>query len=91
MNTFKRARLYGQVFSSPEGKLVLLELLRECGLLECALELGDPNTTAFNVGKQAIGQHLLQNLRYSEGELLALARAQTTTEIVEAREGASGV
>jgi hypothetical protein len=40
-----------------------------------------PASSAFNDGKRAMGLFLIQRLRWSEGELVKLARMQTADEL----------
>lgn len=78
------ARAYQDLLGSHEGEPVLFDILRECGLLVTSHVEGDVNTTAYNEGKRAIGLFILNRLRWSEMEMLALARAQTNEALNEA-------
>jgi hypothetical protein len=72
---------YRDLFKLPEGRLVLADLLREGGLLACSHAPGDSHETAFAEGKRALALHLVQQLRWSEAELLQLARQRTTDRL----------
>lgn len=77
----KLASAYQAVYASPDGALVIADILREAGILSVAHVEGDPGTSAFNDGKRAMALHVVQRLRWSEGELVALARQQTSEDL----------
>jgi hypothetical protein len=67
---------YRELFENhPAGRMVLTDLLREGGVLSISFQPGDPHATAFNDGKRAMALHVMERLRWSEGQLLQLARA----------------
>lgn len=72
------SRAYHSVFETPEGKLVLADLAAKGGLLEVSHTLGDSHQTAFRDGRRSMALEITAILRWSESEILALARAQTT-------------
>lgn len=72
---------YHAVYNMPEGERMIIDLLRESGVLSVAHVAGDPGTSAFNDGKRAMGLFLIQRLRWSEGQLVKLARMQTADEL----------
>ena len=72
---------YQGVFGTPEGRMVLHDLLREGGMLKTSHVLNDPADTAFREGKRAMALHLVGRLRWSESELLALAQQRTTDQL----------
>ena len=78
---------YHAVYNSPEGERVIHDILREAGILTVAHVDGDPGTSEFNDGKRAVGLAIIQMLRWSEGELVALARLQTSDQLSESEEG----
>lgn len=89
----KRARigaLYRQVFEAPGGAEVLADLLREAGLLEVSSVAGDPSMTHFRDGKRAVGLHVINRMRWTEAQLLELARRQTDAGLRQEEEGAGG-
>ncbi len=84
----KLAGAYTAAFGSAEGQMVLRDLLAAGGVLAVAHVSGDSHETAFNDGRRSIALHLLNHLRWSEAELLRLARARThetimATEVAE--------
>lgn len=72
---------YHAVYNSPEGERVIQDILRESGLLSVGHVAGDPGSSSFNDGKRAVGLAIIQRLRWSEGELVKLARLQTAAEL----------
>lgn len=83
----KLASAYQSVYASPDGAAVINDILREAGILSVSHVEGDPGTSAFNDGKRALALYVVQRLRWSEGELVALARAQTTDDLNDIEEG----
>jgi hypothetical protein len=67
------ASAYKRVFESPEGEIVLRDLITEGGLLSVSHVSGDSHDTAFNDGKRALALHIFQRLRWSEPELVKIA------------------
>lgn len=82
----KLAHAYQQVFDTPAGDMVQKDILRFCGVLEVDHVPGDPYTTAFNSGKRAAALHIIDRMRWSEAELVALARATTAQTIAATEE-----
>ena len=82
------ANAYQRVFDSPEGKIVLRDWLNVAAVLSTPFVEGDSHATAFNAGRQSMGLHALDRLRWSEGELLQLGQEITWEELAE-RERAS--
>jgi hypothetical protein len=74
---------YHSVYNSPDGQLVIHDILREAGVLSAAHVAGDPGSSQVNEGKRLIGLMILQRLRFSEGALVKLAQLQANEEIEE--------
>jgi hypothetical protein len=76
----KRAMLlhaYAQTFvHSPAGEIVLLDLLREGGILSVSYQAEDPHQTSFNEGRRSMALTILERLRWTEGDLMQLALAR---------------
>jgi hypothetical protein len=73
-NRTKLLRAYQDIFGGhPAGRIVLFDLLSACGLLRCSHEAGCSDATAYNEGQRSIALHIVQQLRWSEGDLLRLA------------------
>lgn len=81
---------YARVFSGPEGRLVLTDILRKAGILEAGYAPGmSPSDAVHADGRRVLGLEIIHQLRWTEGELLALAQERTAEEIESAREGAA--
>ncbi len=63
------SKAYKAVFESPDGKLVLVDLIRRGGVLES--ELGD-----FYTGRRSVVLEIMQTLRFDETGLLELVQAR---------------
>jgi hypothetical protein len=79
-------RAYQQVFGTPEGQIVLHDLLARCGVLETSVVHGDPYVTHFREGRRSVGLDLLHKLRWTEGDLHQLALAQTSEQLAQTQE-----
>jgi hypothetical protein len=79
------ANAYQAVFDGPQGQRVLRDILHAGGVLNVAYTEGDSGGTHFNDGKRALALHILDRLRWSEGELLQLGQ-EVTFEELTARE-----
>lgn len=75
------ATAYQRVYESAEGRDVIHDILREGGVLSVAHVEGDPGTSQFNDGKRALAIFICERLRWSEPELVALARETTTDQL----------
>lgn len=78
------AEAYHDVFAGPGGDLVLNDLMRAGGVLETSFVPGEPDSTSYNEGRRSMVLHVLDILRWSEGQIIALAEARTTETITEA-------
>ena len=89
-NPFKRRIALGQdyrdIFLSAAGERVLKDLLRAAGMLETSIS-PTAEHTAFKEGRRSIGLHILEQLRWSEPELVKLAQERTTERLEAAEEG----
>lgn len=86
MLAFAKARLrkasaWQRNYETPEGREVIHDILRETGILSVAHVEGDPGTSAFNEGRRSIGLVICERLRWSEGEIVALSRQQTSEQL----------
>jgi hypothetical protein len=70
----------------PEGRAVLRDLLVATGLLAVSHVSGDSHETAFAEGRRSIGLHLLERMRWTEMELLALARQRSASTVAAVTE-----
>lgn len=74
------ADAYQRVFGTPEGQLVLRDLIGQGGVLEIA---ADPADSRFYDGKRALALHILHRLRWSVSELQALGQEITYETLME--------
>jgi hypothetical protein len=77
-------RAWRALEESPGGKMVLGDLLGACGVLEVSHTPGDSHDTAYRDGRRSIGLHVLERLRWTETELVELARRRSAEMIDEA-------
>lgn len=70
---------YAAVFDSPDGRTVLADIVREGGLLAVGYVAGAPDTAVFADGRRSLALHVLEQLRWGEHDLAALARARAAT------------
>lgn len=70
----KLAASYRAVFDSPEGKIVLADMMQRGMLLEVVTVAGDPQMSGFNDGKRAHILETLDMLRWESDQVLQLAR-----------------
>lgn len=57
----KVATAYKKVFSTPEGKIVLKDMMRSCKFLE-ADYMGDPNETHFQLGMRFVVSRIFKTM-----------------------------
>lgn len=72
---------YRRLFASPEGKTVLVDLFRAGRFFEPTVVAGDALTTGQNDGRRLMVNHILEQLRWSEFEILALSGERTAAQI----------
>jgi hypothetical protein len=76
------ANAYQAAFQSGDGRIVLRDLLQQGGLLSVSHVEGDSHATAFNDGKRAMALHIVERLRWSEGEMLRLGEEVTLDQVM---------
>lgn len=64
-----RNRQYKNVFESEEGKLVLAELYKFCGLNRPSYVEGNPDRTAYNEGLKRVAYHIRSILKQSDKDI----------------------
>lgn len=79
------------VFDSPDGKIVLAWLAREAGMLSTTVAVDaagrtDADMTLINEGKRILFLTITTALRWTEGEILALAQQRTEEQIAAQHE-----
>lgn len=75
----QRGRIYREVYDSPQGRRMIHDLLRKCGVLESA----PAEDSRFFEGRRSVALEILNELRWSEGEMIALAEEQTTETVMK--------
>jgi hypothetical protein len=75
------AAAYQHIWDDPDGKLVLTDILRASGMLANLQEPGDPYASHVNIGRHQIGLHIVDRLRWSEGEMAQLRRSATHEDL----------
>lgn len=84
-NLWKRrlavSEAYRRLYDTPEGQIVMHDLMRRCGILEVSAEAGDAHMTYFRDGRRSIALEIMQELRWTEGELVKLAQEQTSERL----------
>jgi hypothetical protein len=79
----QRVQDFNHVFGTIEGKRVLAEIYKMCGM-NAQIHAATPYDTAFNAGKHRVGQGIASILSHGEGELFSLTRVvQQNEEAVE--------
>lgn len=83
------AGAYTECFATPAGELVLRDLLRICGVLETSHQPADAYETAFREGRRSVALEILGRLRWSEAEMVELAKERTAETLGVEREDAA--
>ena len=60
---------YRHVFATDEGKMVLLDLEKRCGMDTCAFDADNQHVTAFNLGQQNILLYIKKMLKLDISKL----------------------
>jgi hypothetical protein len=76
----RRRHLYRFTFGTPEGQVVLRDLMRFCGVRQNSYVPGDPTTTAFNEGKRRVAIRIGAIMNLSDAELMRLAEQPEEAE-----------
>jgi hypothetical protein len=69
---------YRAVFTSPEGERVLRDLMMRGGVLETSVVEGDAGLTHFKEGRRSLVLDIIAELRFTEGDILRLARERSS-------------
>lgn len=75
----RRAQVYRTVYASPEGKIMIEDLLKKGGILEAA----PAEDSRFYEGRRSLALEILNELRWSESEMVHLAEETTTRTLTE--------
>lgn len=79
---------YQRVLDTPDGNLVLRDILRTAGVLHVSHTPGDPYHTAYLDGRKSLALEILERLRWSEMEIAALSRERTADRLTGAADEA---
>lgn len=70
---FRRRHLYRQVFGTPEGKVVLADLLRFCRISATVVVPGDSIMTGYHDGLRRVGLRIASLVQMTDEEILRVA------------------
>lgn len=72
----ERLDLYKRVFGTDDGKAVLADMARECGLLSCHIGRGqvDPSLVMFKEGERNSVLRIISALEYDLSDFRELAK-----------------
>ena len=73
---FKVLKAYKDLFSTPNGQLVLADLMKECGVVKSSYR-GNPDDLLFNEGKRIIGLYVLANTNVDLSALTKMLERQS--------------
>ena len=82
LNPWKKVELvkaYKKFFDSEDGKLVLADLVRECGMFRDSFR-GDTNDMLINEGKRNVLLYILSNTNVDLNTLLKMVSRQSQGE-----------
>lgn len=85
----RRARLaqsYMRLFEDPDGKVVLNDIFSTCGILKDITPPATDDERSYAAGQRSIAIHIIERMRWSEGELVRLAQQQAQDEYEAAEE-----
>jgi hypothetical protein len=66
MTKEERIVLYNRVFGTDEGKMVLDDLMKFCGVDKVSADFGNPNVTYYREGGRAVGINIKTILNKKE-------------------------
>lgn len=75
----RTSQAYRAVYEMPEGKFMIEDLLRKGGVLEAA----PPEDSRFYEGRRSLALEILNELRWSESEMVHLAEQTTAHTLAE--------
>lgn len=76
------ANAYQQVFDGPQGQRVLRDIIAAGGYLNEDIEPMSGGDALYRCGRRSMVAHILNRLRWSEGELLQLGQEVTYEELM---------
>ena len=79
-NTWQKHRDYGHVFSTPEGRRVLLDLCDAGHIFQPTYVPGDFGETAFREGERNIVLRLLTIMNLTDQQMIRLSQEEVDIE-----------
>lgn len=77
------SRAYNDIFLHSEtGRMVLIDILRRCGVFNSSYIQNDPSTTIFNEGARNVGLQIMQMLEYNEAKVEQLMQMYNQNRVV---------
>lgn len=71
---------YRRLFDSPEGKVVLYDLMKSCHVLQTVHTSGDPYETAYKEGERSVVLRILRTLRTNPEAIIKMMEDGENTE-----------
>jgi hypothetical protein len=71
---------YKRVYATPDGRLMIHDLLKRAGILEVATVGGDPYMTHFRDGRRSLAQEVMDELRFDVNRIIELAAEREARE-----------
>lgn len=75
------ADAYQKAFATPEGRMVLRDLLQAAGLLDGVFDGADREI--FKAGRRSLGVHIVDRLRWSAMEMAQLGQEMTAEQLAQ--------
>lgn len=70
----KTARAYARLFATDDGRVVLRDLFRFCGVVRTSFAPGDPHTTSFEEGKRRVATRVVAMMRLTPEAAIEIAQ-----------------
>lgn len=67
-SALERKEVVQAIMSQPQGRAFLYEYLSKCGVFTTPFMRGEPDTTSFNAGMQAVGHWLMADIMKASPE-----------------------
>jgi hypothetical protein len=77
---YRISETYKSVFGSPDGELVLLDLMRRLGLFETSVVFGAEDEVLYREGRRSVALEILDLLRFDGERVLELAKRRDEAE-----------
>jgi len=77
---YEKLDAYKKIFNTPEGEIVLKDLVSICGVTISSVD-ADANMTFYNEGKRFVGMHILRTLETEESYIRFLYNDMNNIDI----------